>query len=330
MNQWEIDVPVLCIFFARPEQFKRTFAAVRKARPRTLLLWQDGPRQGREDDIENIKKCREIAEQIDWECTVYRNYHNENMGCDPSTFYSHKWAFSIVDKCIILEDDVEASQDFFIYCKELLDRYENDSRINKICGMNQVRGFECPDSYFFSSTGSVWGWATWKRVADTWEENYGFLHDAYSMELLKKIKNDASFLNYMGVCKRHANSGIAHWETIESYSRFLNSQLCIIPAVNLIHNIGLGENSTHSNVALECVPKKIREAMYSHAESMEFPIKHPKYIIENLKYKEEYFKITGGGHYFLRMRLKIESLFLRIMYRIKSRLETSYEIFNNK
>lgn len=105
MQKWAIDVPVLCIFFARPDQFRQSFEQVRKAKPRVLLLWQDGPRKDRPDDMENILACRKIAENIDWECEVHRNYHEENMGCDPSTHLSHKWAFSIVDKCIILEDD---------------------------------------------------------------------------------------------------------------------------------------------------------------------------------------------------------------------------------
>ena len=74
MKKWNIDVAVLCIFFARPEQFKKTFDAIRKARPKILLLWQDGPRQGKSDDLENITKCREIAENIDWECTVHKKY----------------------------------------------------------------------------------------------------------------------------------------------------------------------------------------------------------------------------------------------------------------
>ena len=132
MEKWKNDVAVLCIFFARPEQFRKSFEQVRKARPRVLLLWQDGPREGRLDDVENIMKCREIAENIDWECEVHRNYHDKNMGCDPSTFYSHKWAFSIVDKCIVLEDDLVASESFFPFCKELLDKYENDERIDRI------------------------------------------------------------------------------------------------------------------------------------------------------------------------------------------------------
>ena len=31
MKKWDIDVAVLCIFFARPEQFKQSFEAVKKA-----------------------------------------------------------------------------------------------------------------------------------------------------------------------------------------------------------------------------------------------------------------------------------------------------------
>ena len=186
MKSWKTDVAVLLIFFVRDDVFSKTFEAVKKARPRTLLLFQDGPREGRSDDIEGIKRCREIAEAIDWDCTVYRNYQDKNWGCDPATFYSHKWAFSLVDKCIILEDDCVPSQSFFPFCKELLDKYENDLRISRIAGMNNLGVFdECPDDYFFTNGGSVWGWATWKRVADQWEEDYGFCEDAYSLETLK-------------------------------------------------------------------------------------------------------------------------------------------------
>ena len=34
-----------------------------------------------------------------------RSYQTKNQGCDPSEYLSQKWAFSIVDKCIVLEDD---------------------------------------------------------------------------------------------------------------------------------------------------------------------------------------------------------------------------------
>ncbi len=185
-NNWAIDIAVLSIFFARPEQFAKSFECIRNAKPKTLLLWQDGPRNNRDDDIENIKKCRDIAENIDWNCDVYYNYHTTNMGCDPSTFYSHKWAFTLVDKCIILEDDVLPCKSFFIFCKELLDKYEFDERIDRICG--NVLGNGVPDKrfdYFFSRIGSSTGWASWRRVAKLWEDKYEFLDDLYYLDLGK-------------------------------------------------------------------------------------------------------------------------------------------------
>ena len=140
---WETDVNVLLIFFTRADVFEKCFEAVRAVKPRRLLLWQDGPRENRPDDIEKIEKCRKIAENIDWDCEVHKCYNEKNYGCDPSTFYAHKWAFSIVDKLIVLEDDVVASSDFFRFCKELLDKYENDERIARICGMNEIKNFKC-------------------------------------------------------------------------------------------------------------------------------------------------------------------------------------------
>lgn len=74
------------------------------------------------------------------------------MGCDPSTHLSHKWAFSIVDKCIILEDDIVPSLSFFPFCIELLNRYEDDKRIDRICGMNLLGTYETGSDYFLPVT----------------------------------------------------------------------------------------------------------------------------------------------------------------------------------
>ena len=125
----KIDVAVLMLFFNRPDHFQQVFDEVRKARPSKLFLYQDGPRGER--DMPGIEACRQIAsdENIDWECEVHRAYQEKNQGCDPSEYLSQKWAFSIVDKCIVLEDDDVPSQSFFPFCKEMLDRYEHDDRI---------------------------------------------------------------------------------------------------------------------------------------------------------------------------------------------------------
>lgn len=291
MDKWNIDVAVLCIFFARPEQFEKSFEQVKKARPRVLLLWQDGPRDGRPDDIENINKCRKIAENIDWECEVHKNYHDKNMGCDPSTFYSHKWAFSIVDKCIILEDDIVPSQSFFPFCKELLDRYENDTRVDRICGQTLYGGV--PDkrySYFFARTGSSWGWASWKRVAESWQENYEFLNDKYYLDLGKKRFGNNRVEKSIEIASAHARTGIPYWEHIIGFRTIMNSGLVIYPTVNMIENVGTSANATHAPDNIAELPKEIQQMFITRAEDISFPLKHPPYVLEDYHYFEKVMK----------------------------------------
>ena len=302
---WKIDVPVLLIFFARPDVFEKVFESVREAKPSTLLLWQDGPRAGRADDVENIEKCRKIAENIDWECTVYRKYNEKNYGCDPSTFYSHKWAFSLVDKCIIMEDDRIPSQSFYPYCKYLLDKYEHDERINHICGTNLLGVYEdCPDDYFFAPCGST-TWATWKRVADSWDEEYLHLEDRYHWDCLKRQYGKDYYNLWYHTAIRHKNSGVPYWETVLGTSALLHSRLAIIPKKNMITDIGTTQNATHANSHIECLPKRQRAMFDMERQEVALPLRDPKHVVVDMNYMDKLSRINGIGHPFLRFRFKI-------------------------
>lgn len=312
---WEIDVAVLCIFFARPMQFAKTFEKVKRARPRILLLYQDGPRDNRPDDMENISKCRKIVEDIDWDCEVHTWYQTENYGCDPSTFMAHKWAFSIVDKCIILEDDFVVADSFFLFCKKLLDKYEYDTRINRICGANTLGILEnCPYDYFFSSTGVGGIWATWKRVADTWDENYTFLKDEYYIKELEKLYKGKGIKKYLNLAIDHKNTGKAHWETIVSFSQLLNSRLNIIVTRNMVDNIGIDENSTHTIADIRQMPKAMRMLYNIPVFELSEEIKHPPYVVENREFVERYARLLGNGYPWIQFYRKMESVFLKIRY----------------
>lgn len=189
----KVDVAVLILFFNRPGHLKKVFDEVRKARPSRLFLYQDGPRGDR--DMEGVMACRAVVADIDWQCEVHHMYQERNYGCDPSEYISQKWAFSIVDKCIVLEDDDVPSQSFFPFCKELLDRYEHDERVSMIAGFNTDEvspGVPC--DYFFTSVFSIWGWASWRRVIDKWDAGYGFLDDEYAMRQLNAVMRQRALL----------------------------------------------------------------------------------------------------------------------------------------
>ena len=302
MKNWEVDVAVLLIFFKRDEQFAKTFEAVRKAKPRTLLLWQDGPRENT-DDMEGIIKCREIAENIDWDCEVYTCYNEQNFGCDPSTFYSHKWAFSIVDKCIVLEDDFVANESFFKFCKELLDKYEDDERINHICGMNVLGEYkDYPYDYFFGFTGTN-AWASWKRVVDNWDENYLYLNDTHSIENLRQIYGKR-FDRWYNTIKNHKATGVPFWESILCFDSLMNSRLAIIATKNMVQNIGMTIDSTHSDTKLEYLTKAEQQLFKIPVFELDFPLKHPPYVVADAEYFRQLDLFFANGHPFISMYRK--------------------------
>ena len=282
----KIDVAVLILFFNRPEHLKKVFEEVRKARPSRLFLYQDGPRSDK--DLDGIKKCREVVDNIDWECDVQRLYQERNYGCDPSEYISQKWAFSMADKCIVLEDDDVPSQSFFPFCKEMLDRYEHDTRITMIAGFNSDEVTEgVPDDYFFTSVFSIWGWASWRRVVDQWDEHYTFLDDPYAMQQLTNLVCQRRFrTDFIPMCRDHRASGKAFYETIFWASMLLNNGLAIMPTRNLINNMGVTADSTHFTSSLDTIPRRLRRMFTMKRYELQFPLRHPRYVIENVAYKE--------------------------------------------
>lgn len=298
MNPSEVDVAVLLLFFTRTEQTVRTFEQIRKARPSRLYLYQDGPRQGRADDVENIPKCRKAVEDmIDWDCEIHKFYQENNLGCDPSEYISQKWMFSTEEKGIVIEDDDVMSVSFFRFCKELLDRYENDTRINMICGMNHLGVYEdCPYDYFFSQGGgAIWGWASWRRVIDQWDPNYPLLDSEYDMKVLSSDIGAKRTKGFVSTCKRHKATGREHYESIFGYTRYFNSSFNIVPRNNMTCNIGIAAESTHAVSDITLLPKKVRKQLYMQTYELSFPLKHPKCVLDEILYKKKLDLLLRGS-----------------------------------
>lgn len=293
-----VDVAVLFLFFTRTSITKRTFEQIRKARPTRLYLFQDGPRTNRSDDVENIARCREAVESmIDWQCEVHKYYQNKNLGCDPSEYVSQKWMFETEDKGIIIEDDDVMAVSFFPFCKELLDKYENDQRVNIICGMNHLGIYkDCPYDYFFTRNGgAIWGWATWKRVIDKWDSNYYFLKDPYAMQNLSSEFGERTVKNFISTCKNHIASGREHYESILGSYCMLNFGVNIVPKYNMTCNIGIGKDTTHSVSDISKLPRAVRKMLYMNIYEYKFPLKHPCRIQVDNKYWEMALEIINGG-----------------------------------
>ena len=321
-NPFKHDVSVLMLFFNRPEHFREVFEEVKKARPARLFLYQDGPRGER--DMPGIEACRQIAADanIDWECEVHRMYQEKNFGCDPSEYLSQKWAFSMTDKCIVLEDDDVPSQAFFPFCKELLDKYENDERVWMIAGFNAEETASLPHdegsdvpSYFFTSVFSIWGWASWRRVIDTWDEHYTWLDDEAkrrkmeSVIMHKRLRSDI-----MSMCYDHKASGIAFYETIFWASMLMNDGLAIMPTYNLINNKGVTDNSTHFQGSLKTMPRRMRRQFTMRRYEIDFPLVHPQQVVEYKPFKDAVYRRNAWRHPWIKVMYSVEELLLNLRY----------------
>lgn len=333
MNPALVDVSVLLLFHARADNLAQVWAEVRKARPARLFLYQDGPRMvdrhgeavsdwHQSKDYEGLMACRELVsdENIDWQCEVHRKYLEHNQGCDPSEYLSQQWAFSQTDKCIVLEDDDVPSQSFFTFCKEMLDRYENDERITLISGFNtetkkmQEDYPSNTDSYFFTRALSIWGWASWARVIQNRDGEYSFVKTKEKYKALcEKVSKEKIYTWMPQVCKDHADSGKQYFESIFWAYMFMHDGLAIMPRVNMVNNIGL-DGGTHYNADIELLPRCQREVFTMPRHEMWPPYNHPSEVKDSPEYLDAYFCRMGLDRPLHKALHSLEELWLNIKH----------------
>src|SRR5580658_7789828 len=98
-----LHVPVAFFVFNRPEVTERVFAEIARARPRTLLVVADGPRN--EAEWVKCQATRRVVERIDWDCDVMHYYAESNLGCRRRMATGIDWVFSQFEEAILMEDD---------------------------------------------------------------------------------------------------------------------------------------------------------------------------------------------------------------------------------
>ena len=312
-----VDVPVRVNVWIRPECQKAQFEVLKNARPSILFIQSDGGRN--EKEWEAIRKNRELIDNgIDWECTVYKVYEDKNLGLYTMGRKIFKLIWSKVDRCIFLEDDQIPSVSYFKYCAELLEKYKDDTRINCICAMNSAGVWEDASSdYFFSERGSIWGRALWKRNYINRDYELDYSKDPYTMKLLKnRVSSNKDFLKRVeGYASNPLYDGHMpggeFFSVLEVYGQ---NQLCIIPKYNMMCNIGCTAGAAHSS-EYHLLPKSIRSIFNMKTYECDFPLKHPKYVMADMEYKNYEEKVLGRNRPIRIFFRKIEVFLLIIKYK---------------
>lgn len=254
---------------------ERVFSEIAKAKPRKLFVIADGPRTDRPDELERCSASRALINRVDWPCEVLTNYSEINLGCKNRVSSGIDWVFTQVDEAIILEDDCLPTIDFFRFCEEMLARYRDDDRVGMVAGTNFSQSKNLVnESYFFSKYMSIWGWATWRRAWRTYDVEIKIWPKLKCDKFLKSKTISRTEQRYWSNVFDGVYEGqIDTWDYQWVLCNWIQNRLSIVPAVNLISNIGFRSDATHTGNA----------SIYSKMKTgdLSFPLVHPDYMYPN-------------------------------------------------
>lgn len=243
----QFDIPILMLVFNRPELTQRVLNKVLEIHPLKIYVVADGPRENKAGEKTKSEETRALFEHLPKSIEVIKLFRTENLGCKKSVSGGISWFFENEEKGIILEDDCLPDLSFFPYSKELLSQYENESQVMHISGNNFQDGIKRGDaSYYFSIWPHIWGWATWRRAWQGYSSTMENISDTEMNEVFKRNfeswKVQEVFRDKYDLLKI---GKIDTWDYQWMFYIWKSNGVAILPNVNLVSNIGFGEDALH-------------------------------------------------------------------------------------
>jgi hypothetical protein len=240
--------PVVILLYNRPELTRNLIDALRRVRPSHVLVVADGPKPGSERDALAVERTRAELQGIDWPCRVERNFAAANLGCSARVRSGLDWTFTMVDRAIILEDDIDPHPSLFGWMAAMLERYRDRDDVAMLCGHNPLIRWPnvAPEVCGIPSRrGGVWGWATW---AEAWRvvratRVDGSLAtvdadiDAHDFEPVLA----ALYRDYL----RQARARPLSWDVDWTLRMAMSRRVAVVSPVNFVHHLGVGPEATH-------------------------------------------------------------------------------------
>ncbi len=270
---------ILFLVFNRPKLTETVLSRINEAKPHSLYVAADGPRDNEPNDVYKCKEVRKIATNMTSCPKVQYLFRKKNLGPLHGVSSAISWFFEYESEGIILEDDCLPDLSFFRFCDELLSRYRENQKIFMISGSNFIPQFQIQASYLFSRLALTWGWATWKRA---WQYFDPFMKKWIShvntneLEYFGKKRNLVSKL----IQKEYLNPQSRTWGVQWRASFLVNKGLCVVPRNNLVRNIGFG----HPDATHHKKPHKVSDLP---VKPVQFPLRHAQQISPNRVFDEK-------------------------------------------
>ena len=245
--------PIIIFVYNRLSHLDTLFNSLQKNdlfKKSKVLVFSDGAKN--EIDKDKIDKVRELLKKrlIPQNSEIIEN--NVNLGLSRNVIGGLNKIFQIYDRAIILEDDLELSPFFLNYMNDALNLYETSGNVASISGyMYPIEPKKFSNNYFFLKLIESWGWGTWKRAWNIFEND--------SLQLKKKIDekqlanefNFESGVSYYKMLTDNINGLNNSWAVRWYASTFLKNMNTLFPNKSFVKNIGIdnsGENCNYTTV----------------------------------------------------------------------------------
>lgn len=270
-NIKKIKTPIILIAYNRPKILEKNLKLIKNLKLSKIYVLCDGPKD-KNDKIKTDKVRKLIKKYLDSNITT-KLYSKKNIGLRNRVVSGLNEVFKKEKMAIILEDDCIPNISFFKFSEELLKKYKDNRKIGSISGTNYLLNKRLVKSdYYFSEFPHSWGWATWRRSWNLYDNNIDNWEIIWrNHEFNSAIAKYYWYIIFSAVSKIKIDSWAYRW----TYSCWKHNLLTIIPSKNLVTNIGVGNNSSNTKFKSSVLNMK--------TESIEFPLKHPKIIKINKK-----------------------------------------------
>ena len=275
---------ILLITFNRPDRTKRVLEAILAVNPKELYVFQDGAREGNKEDEIKCAEVRKVIDNVprDIPMQIHTHYSEKNLGCGRGPLTAISWFFQNVEQGIVFEDDCIPHHDFFPYCEELLEKYKDDLRISFIGGCNFEEKEKSNNGYsygFCSGHHETWGWATWKRSWNLMDYTLETVSEKDFSKILNHYVRTWKHREYWwylyGMVKKDQMEGSC-WDYQFYFSCWKRNMMAIYPKINLVTNVGFGNDATHTKSQNNC--------LLSRNTGFIMPLNHPEKVLLDVDY----------------------------------------------
>lgn len=207
-----------------------------------LFIFCDGAKNSSEQI--KVDEVRGYLKRISGFKSVQIFEQAQNRGLANSIITGVTQVVNLYNRVIVLEDDMVTSPYFLRFMNEGLELYENQAEVACIHAYRYPIG--AVEKPFFIRGADCWGWGTWKRAWDNFNENGSELLAALQTQNLIEAFNHQNAFPYDKMLKDQIAGKNNSWAIRWKASAFLKNQYTLYYKASLLKNIGNDDSGTHS------------------------------------------------------------------------------------